>query len=200
MQVLGRPGSSTLLTATDPGYATRYLAFAGVNSLSRDIHSMKTIVQAFASCIFLAISVSAQTVEVKAQPITDTDIQLLRSDLQAAKNDVIAHTMQFSDAESAAFWPVYRDYTHDQQTIGDARFRVIMDYAQHYGNMSDANANDLTQRFIAVESRLVALRLDYWPKFQKALGAKRAAKFYQVDNRLTLMVNLQSASEIPLVP
>jgi hypothetical protein len=44
------------------------------------------------------------------------------------------------------------------------------------------------------------LRQDYWPKFQKALGAKRAAKFYQVDNRLTLMVNLQLTSEIPLAP
>jgi hypothetical protein len=124
----------------------------------------------------------------------------LRSDLQAAKNDVIAHTMQFTDTESAAFWPVYREYAHDQQTIGDARLRVILDYAQHYGNMSDATASDLTQRFIGAESKMLALRQDYWPKFQKALGAKRAAKFYQVDNRLSLMVNLQLTSEIPLAP
>jgi hypothetical protein len=34
----------------------------------------------------------------------------------------------------------------------------------------------------------------------KALGAKRAAKFYQVDNRLSLMVNLQLAAAIPLIP
>jgi hypothetical protein len=34
----------------------------------------------------------------------------------------------------------------------------------------------------------------------KALGAKRAAKFYQVDNRLSLLVNLQLTSEIPLIP
>jgi len=44
------------------------------------------------------------------------------------------------------------------------------------------------------------LRQSYWPKFMKALGAKRAAKFYQVDNRLTMMVNIQLASEIPLIP
>lgn len=152
------------------------------------------------NCILLLMIATAQTVEVKAKPITDTDIQLLRSDLQAAKNDVIAHTMQFTDTESAAFWPVYRDYAHDQQTIGDARLRVILDYAQHYGNMSDATASELTQRFISAESKMLALRQDYWPKFQKALGAKRAAKFYQVDNRLTLMVNLQLTSEIPLAP
>jgi len=161
---------------------------------------MKMIIQACATCIMLLIVAAAQTVEVKAKPITETDIQLLRSDLQAAKNDVIAHTMQFTDPESAAFWPLYRDYARDQQTIGDARFRVIMDYAQHYGNMSDATASDLIQRFIGVESKMLALRQDYWPKFQKALGARRAAKFYQVDNRLTLMINLQLASEVPLAP
>jgi hypothetical protein len=155
------------------------------------------------SCVVgvLAVAVATtQTVEVKAKPLTDTDIQLLRSDLQSAKNDIIAHTMEFTDPESKAFWPLYRDFARDQQTIGDARYQLIIDYAQHYGSMSDATANDLTQRSINIESRLVTLREQYWPKFQKALGAKRAAKFYQVDNRLTLMVNLQLASEIPLVP
>jgi hypothetical protein len=34
----------------------------------------------------------------------------------------------------------------------------------------------------------------------KALGAKRAAKFYQVDNRITLLINIQLAANIPLIP
>jgi hypothetical protein len=33
----------------------------------------------------------------------------------------------------------------------------------------------------------------------KALGAKRAAKFYQVDNRLTLIINVQLTAAIPLI-
>ena len=158
------------------------------------------IIPLFAIWSLLVSFASAQTVEVKAKPLTDTDIQLLRSDVQSAKNDVIAHTMQFTDAESTVFWPIYRDYARDQQTIGDTLLQVIKDYAQQYGSMNDATASDLTQRFISIESRLVALRENYWPKFEKALGAKRAAKFYQVDNRLTLMVQLQLASEVPLIP
>jgi hypothetical protein len=34
----------------------------------------------------------------------------------------------------------------------------------------------------------------------KALGAKRAAKFYQVDNRLSLMIDVQLTDNIPLIP
>jgi hypothetical protein len=141
----------------------------------------------------------AQTVDVTAKPLSDADIQLLGSDIQSAKNDIIAHTMQFTD-QSTAFWPVYRDYARDQHVIGDERVQLIKDYAQHYDTMNDAKAKELTQRSVNIEAKVVNLRQDYWPKFEKALGAKRAAKFYQVDNRVSLMINLQLASEIPLIP
>lgn len=153
-----------------------------------------------------AVSVSlisaslGQTVEVTAKPLTDTDIQLLRSDVQAAKNDVIAHTMQFTDAESKTFWPVYRDYARDQHVIGDKRVQLIKDYAQAYDSLNDTKAKDLTQRMLNIEDETLNLREAYWPKFEAALGAKRAAKFYQVDARLTLMINLELTSEVPLIP
>jgi len=78
------------------------------------------------SVVVFAISVLimpgfAQTAEVTAKPLTDTDIQLLRSDLQTGKNDIIAHTMQFTTTESAAFWPLYRDYARDQHSLADER-------------------------------------------------------------------------------
>ena len=140
----------------------------------------------------------SQTVEVTAKPLTDADIQLLRSDLQADKNMIITHTMGFSDAESSAFWPVYRDYSRDQQSVGDERVQLIKDYAQHYDAMDDAKANNMVQRLLNIDAKFLNLRQQYWPKFEKALGAKRAARFFQVDSRLSLLTNLQLASEIPL--
>src|SRR5277367_1637828 len=47
--------------------------------------------------------------------------------------------------------------------------------------------------------RTITLREDYWPKFEKALGGKRAAKFYQVDNRLSMIINLELTSAIPIL-
>jgi len=160
---------------------------------------MRTSVIICAMCVLIGLA-WAQTVEVTAKPLTDTDIQLLRSDLQAGKNDIIAHTMQFTDTESAAFWPVYRDYARDQHALADERLQLIKDYAQNLDSMNDDKAKDMVQRMINIEDKTLNLREDYWPKFMKAIGAKRAARFYQVDNRLTLMVNIQLASEIPLVP
>ena len=158
------------------------------------------LVAIYAAAILLSPAVLAQQAGVSATAITDTDIQLIRSDVQADKNVVIAHTMQFTDAESAAFWPVYRDYARDQQSIGDKRVQLIKDYATWADTLDEAKATDLVQRAIALDDDTSKLRQTYWPKFDKAIGAKRAMKFYQVDNRLTLIVNVQLTASIPLIP
>jgi len=161
---------------------------------------MRVLMATLAASVLLISAAWAQTADVAAKPLTDTDIQLMRSDIQAQKEQIIAHTMQFTDAESTAFWPVYRDYSHDQYAIGSERVELIKDYAKNFDTLDDVKAKELTQRMLDLEAKNVNLRQDYWPKFAKALGAKRAAKFYQVDNRLTLMINVQLASEIPLIP
>jgi len=153
-----------------------------------------------ASLVLLSAAVSAQTVQVTAKPLTDTDIQLLRLDVLVAKVQIITDTMQFTSAESAAFWPVYQDYATGQVALGDERVQLIKDYAQSYDTMDDAKARDMVQRMINIEDKTLNLREDYWPKFMKALGAKQAAKFYQVDSRLTLIINLQLTAAIPLIP
>jgi hypothetical protein len=83
---------------------------------------MKMSIAICALCALLVLAVpvtSAQTAHVSATPITDTDIQLLRSNLQAEKKNIIQHTMEFTDAESKAFWPIYDDFARQRQTIGD---------------------------------------------------------------------------------
>jgi Spy/CpxP family protein refolding chaperone len=155
-----------------------------------------------ATIVLAALSawIFSQTAEVRAKPLTDTDVQLLRQDIQSIKNQVISDTMNFNDKESAAFWPVYQRYSAAQRAIADKRLAIITDYAQNLDKMDDAKARDLTDRMFAIEDETQALQKQYFARFEQALGAKRTAKLYQVDNRLTQMVNLQLASEIPLIP
>ena len=160
---------------------------------------MRMFLSICASLVLLSTFVPAQTATVSAKPLSDSDIQLLRSDVQAGKNEIITATMQLTDAESTAFWPIYRDYARDQQKIGDERVALVKDYAASYDTLDDNKAKDMVQRMINIDDKTLNLREDYWPKFMKALGAKRAAKFYQVDNRLSMIVNLQLTAAIPLI-
>ncbi len=162
---------------------------------------MRMLVTLCAMCALSMPAAFAQTATPAPNPpgVTDQDIQLLRSDVQSAKNDIVAHTMLFTPEESAKFTPVYNDYVGEQHKIADERVQLIKDYAANYSTMDDAKASSMVQRLLAIDQKTVAMRTAYWPKFVKAIGAKRAATFYQVDNRLSLLVNLQLASNIPLV-
>ena len=167
---------------------------------------MKRIIVICALLSLLCILVPAQTKETTAPatestatPLSDSDIQLLRSDVQAGKNQIITDTMTFTDPESKAFWPVYRDYANEQAKLGDERVQLIKDYAKNYETLNDSKAQELAKRLLKLDDDNQSLREEYWPKFEAAIGAKRAAKFYQVDSRLTLMINLQLSSSIPLI-
>jgi hypothetical protein len=140
-----------------------------------------------------------QTTEVvSVKPLADSDIQLLRENLQSEKNDIITKAMAFSEAESTKFWPIYRQYASEQQKLGSQRIALIKDYAKNYDNMDDAKARSMVQRMFQIDTANEKLRQEYLPQFEQALGAVRAMRFYQVDSRLNQMINLQIASEIPL--
>jgi hypothetical protein len=133
------------------------------------------------------------------RPTTDDDIAVLRQDIQADKTDIITKNMQFTEEQSKAFWPVYRNYAHEQQVIGDQRVSLIKDYAANYDNLDDTQAQSYITRALKFDEDSLKLRQQYVAKFEKAIGAKQTAKFYQVDNRLSLLVNVQLAAMLPII-
>jgi hypothetical protein len=65
--------------------------------------------------------------------------------------------------------------------------------------MDDAQAQSLLTRALKFDEDTLKLRKKYVSKFEKAIGAKQTAKFYQVDNRLSLLVNVQIAALLPVI-
>lgn len=150
------------------------------------------------AALLMASGAIAQTATTDQSGV-DTDIALLRSDVQAQKTDIIGKTMQLNDADAKAFWPLYREYSTKQQALGDQRVSVIKDYGAEYDTLTDSQADGLMDRMLKFDKSRNELRAQYYPKFKKAIGAKQAAKFIQVDNRLTLLVDLQIANAIPII-
>jgi hypothetical protein len=131
--------------------------------------------------------------------VTDKDIQLLRQDVRSQKKQIVAANMQLTDAEAEKFWPVYDQYTAEVRKLGDTRVALIKQYAQNYDTLTDAQANDLMQKWGGLEESVAQLRLKYIPNFEKVVSAKKTALFFQIDRRLSLIIDLQLASAIPLV-
>jgi hypothetical protein len=72
--------------------------------------------------------------------------------------------------------------------------RLCRDYAANYDHIDDRQAQSCIKRAFKFDDDNLKLRRSYEPKFEKAIGAEQTAKFYQVDNRLNLLVNVQLAS------
>ena len=129
----------------------------------------------------------------------DKAIELFRKDVRAEKADIVAKTMQLDATQAAAFWPVYKAYEAERQTLGDQRVAVIQDLAEHFDSLNDAKAKGLLDRSMAIQEQRVALEKKYKDEFLKVLPAKTVARFFQVDSRLNNLIDLKVSSQIPLV-
>lgn len=129
----------------------------------------------------------------------DKYIEILRKDLRSGKKQLIAANMLFTDTEATKFWPIYDKYAAEQTKIYDTRLALIKEYAANFDKLTNATAASLNERSTAVDEALVALRVKYIPLVAKVLPGKKSALFFQLDKRIALLIDLQLASEIPLV-
>ena len=125
--------------------------------------------------------------------------QLVREKIQADKKLFVAESMQLTESEAKAFWPVYEAYQKDQMKLIDRAQGLINDYAKNYQTMTDATAKKLTDTMIAIENDRLKLRKDYLPKFRKVLSDKKVARYYQLENKIHAVVSYDMARVIPLV-
>jgi hypothetical protein len=125
--------------------------------------------------------------------------KLLRSDLRAQKVAVITEMMQLTDAEDAAFWPIYREYELELSRVYDERLATIEAYAEAYSHLTAAAADDIAVKALDQDARRVALKQKYYTKLKTALSPVRAAKALQIENQIQLLIDLQVAASLPVV-
>jgi hypothetical protein len=126
-------------------------------------------------------------------------VELLRSDLRTQKVAVITELMQFTDADDAAFWPIYREYELELSRVNDDRLRLIETYANSYTKMSPNTANDLVVKALDLEARRTALKQKYYGKLKSAMSPITAAKAVQIENQIQLLLDLQIAASLPVI-
>jgi hypothetical protein len=126
--------------------------------------------------------------------------ELLRSDVRAQKTAILTEIMGFTEAEDAAFWPIYREYSVEMAKLGDERMALIADYAKEYATLTDAAADRLATRALDLEVRRQATKAKYYEKVKAALSPRTALRFLQVEHQLLLVIDLQVSASLPIAP
>ncbi len=154
------------------------------------------VIAAFATfCIVPLCRAQTQGEEVSVE----SAIEVVRADARADRATIITPAMKFSDRDAAAFWPIYRHYEYERSAVDDLRVAVIKEYSEKYSTMTDAEAKAMAERMFDCESRLAALKKTYFKKFNKVLPAFTVAKFFQLDHRLDLVMDMKVESSLPLL-
>jgi len=139
----------------------------------------------------------AQTPASDTSP--DDDIKLFRKDVRSLRKQLIASNLDLTDAEAEQFWPIFDRYTAELVAITDRKYALLQDYGRNYTTMTSEQAESYIKGRADVEQSVMQLRLKYLPIFRKVLNGKTTALFYQMDWRLGLIMDLQLASQTPLI-
>lgn len=133
------------------------------------------------------------------EQVTDANIQLMRQDIRSERKKVVAANLPLTETEATKFWPVYDRYIAETIQVNDVRFALLKEYARNFDATSEQQADSFIKRWLALDNDNTQLRLKYIPEFEKVVSHKKTAMFFQIDRRVSMLIELQLASQVPLV-
>jgi hypothetical protein len=141
----------------------------------------------------------AGNMNMSEEQVNDANIELMRQDIRSQRKKVVAANMPLTDTEATKFWPVYDRYVGETIKVNDGRFALLKEYANNYDTGTEEQADNFIKRWLAFDQDTTQLRLKYIPEFEKVISHKKTAICFQIDRRVSMMIELQLASQVPLV-
>jgi len=129
---------------------------------------------------------------------SDADLQLLRQDLRTQKQKLIAQNLPMTESEAVKFWAVYNRYSDELRPINGEKLQLIKRYGEQWENMTNDEALIYIRRWLELDEQAHQLRSKYVVPVSEVLPGKKAATFFQLDRRISMMMDLQLASQLPL--
>lgn len=141
-----------------------------------------------------AAPVAADAQEKNIQEYT----ALLHANVRQQKSQLMATVMQLDPDDAAKFWPIYKEYDAELNKLNDLRVANIQKYTRDYDQMTEGEADQLIQKSLNYRNQRSALLAKYYGRVKASLGAVEAARFYQVEDQLLELMDLQMESILPI--
>jgi Spy/CpxP family protein refolding chaperone len=123
---------------------------------------------------------------------------LLRGDVSSMKKELIAAHLTLTDGESTRVWAVYEQYAEEMSKVNGAKTAILREYSQEYDTLTDDQADDLVRRWLDTDVEQAKLRQQFAKIFRKVLPGRKAATFLQLERRISMMMDVQITSGLPL--
>jgi len=114
------------------------------------------------------------------------------------KKELIAANLTLTESESTRVWQVYEQYSAEISKVNGTKTAILKEYSQEYDTLTDDQADDLIRRWLETDIELAKLRQQFAEIFRKVLPGKKAATFLQLERRISMMMDVQITSGLPL--
>jgi hypothetical protein len=157
--------------------------------------------------VLLALTMLAGVVTPTARGAAAVDdniynyLQLMRSDMNSLKVELVNAIMKLSAEDAKKFWPIYRDYENELGKLSINRAELIAEFVQAHQDKTFDNvmAKDMARRWFKSQRARLDLLEKYHRKIEKVLTPVQAGQFLQIENQLGLFIDVAIASEMPKV-
>jgi hypothetical protein len=133
---------------------------------------------------FLCITLTSA---VRAQPITDS-LRLADRVWAMKKKALVVQYFKLTEAEKAAFWPVYDSYYSATQYLEMEYIHLLSVYQKNNNSLSGEKLEELSAQMLKNDVQMARVRRMYFRKFKRALSPMQASTFMQLDNTFRTMM------------
>jgi hypothetical protein len=137
---------------------------------------------------------AAQTRSAPGKTQRQLDVAAARADRKA----IVGANMNLTEAQAKAFWPLYDAYEARMDKLDDRHAAEVKAYAEHYQTLTDEDASNKLDEVIAIKQARLDVQKEFVPKFRAAVSSINTTRFYQIDNKLSAMIQCDIAQIVPL--
>ena len=134
-----------------------------------------------------------------AQFFNESDVELYKKNIAEEARNLVKEHLDLTPEQADKFWPLYDEYDKEYDKLMDENLKLVEEYLVNYYDLSEEKAKDLNNKALDIQSKRVELTRKHLNKMYEVLPANVVGKFYQIDNRISLMEQVQRTSRVPLV-
>jgi len=126
-------------------------------------------------------------------------IELLKSNVQKESKNLIKQNLELTSEQAKVFWPIYDEYDQALADVTNERLQNISDYMVNYKDLDSTKAESLLRKALELDQKKIDIQNEYYEKFISVLPSTVVGKFFQLDQYIELLIQLQRSENIPLI-
>ena len=107
----------------------------------------------------------------------------MRAKIEKEKAEFLERELQLTDTEKSKFLPLFKEFGEKREKLHEKKRRIMMNYRKNSLNYSAKEIEKFSDDFVALDSELAKLNIEYHQKFKKILPPAKVLLLYMSEQK-----------------